>query len=63
MPLGARLITALTRATSSMISARAITIPVRTPGRPSFERLMQTIVFSFQSGSASTKMMFGNGVP
>ena len=62
-PPGARLITALTRATISTISGRAMTIPVRTPGRPSFDRLIQTIVFSFHSGSASVNTMPGNGTP
>ena len=62
-PPGARLITALTRATMSTISWRAMTIPVRTPGRPSLDRLMQTIVFSFHRGSASVNTMFGNGMP
>ena len=35
------------------ISSFAITIPVRSPGSPSFERLMQRIVSSFQVSVAS----------
>src|SRR4030042_3316090 len=60
---GARLITALTCEIISIISSLAITIPVLAAGRPSFERLIHSIIFSFQIGLASVKMIFGKGVP
>ena len=46
-----------------MISSRATTIPVRVPGNPNFDRLMQRITLSVQTNSAAVKMMLGNGMP
>ena len=54
---------ALTAPRAAMISSFAITIPVRRPGSPSFERLMQRIVLSSQKGAASPKTMPGKGSP
>ena len=42
---------------------RAITIPVRKLGRPNFDKLRESIMFSSQTGWASVKIILGNGVP
>ncbi|CSD35699.1 Uncharacterised protein [Vibrio cholerae] len=38
-------------------------MPQRRPGKPSLDRLMHKMVLSFQNGSMSSKMIFGNGTP
>ena len=54
---------ALTAPRAEMMSSFAITIPVRSPGSPSFERLMQRTVFSSQDGAASPYTIPGKGNP
>ena len=46
-----------------MTSSLATTKPVRNPGKPSFERLKQRIVFSSQSVVTSGNTIFGKGAP
>ena len=48
---------------AEMISGAATTIPVRVPGRPSFERLRVRITCLSQCGVISLKMILGNGAP
>ena len=38
-------------------------MPVRVAGSPSLDRLIDRMIFSFQTSSACVKMMLGNGMP
>ena len=60
---GARFTMPLILVMALTIVGLAITIPQRTPGNPSFDKLMHNMVLSFQNGVASLKMILGKGVP
>jgi len=40
-----------------------LSMPVRVPGKPIFDKLRVNIVCSFQTGVASVKIILGNGAP
>ena len=61
--LGANEIIAFMADMALTMSSRAMIIPVRTAGRPSFDRLKHFITLSSHIGVASVKIIDGNGTP